>query len=114
MGFGGSFSKLLEKVKHPAPKGRRRSKSERRESAITDEKVDLRSPVTRPKPRVVAGDGDNKDGNGVGANGTKKDLTLSAGVEEKSVSTQEEVDEKKVVPPIIIPPISHNEKPTGM
>ena len=113
MGFGGSLTKLLEKVKHPAPRSRR--KSQRRDISIIQEKMDLTSPVVRPEPRVITKTGLDGEGNGIGLNGTQKDPAPGAGVDEKSVPSPEEVEEKKVVPPTPTPPspLSHHEKPNG-
>lgn len=103
----------MEKVKHPAPRGRR--KSERRQTSIITEKMDLTSPTTRPEPRVIVAAGYKGEGNGIRTNGTQKDLSPGPGVEEKCVSSQEELDEKKVVSPPSTPPspLSYNRRPNG-
>lgn len=121
MGFGGSFSKLLEKVKHPAAKGRR--KQERRESGITGEKVDFASSATQPEPHAATEDRHDREGNGIGVKETHVDLCQEAEVEVevKSVPSREEqdVDGKKIDPadpPAASTPSidSHNGKPDSM
>jgi len=113
MPFGGSFSRLLGKVKQPAAKGRR--KLERKESSLTGEKVDPASPVTRPGPHVVAEARNDREGNGSGVNESQKSLHPDVEVEAKSVPSREEsvVDGKKVErvdPPTVTPSILHDGK----
>lgn len=117
MGLGDSFSKVLGKLKHPVAKGRR--KLERKESSSTAEKVDLASPVTRPEPHVVAGGKHDREGNGIGVEGTQNNLCPDIEVEvERSPSREENnVDGEKidqVDPPTFTPSITHNGEPDGM
>lgn len=96
MAFGGSFSKLLDKVKHPVAKGKR--KLEKRESSITGEKADLASSVTQLGPRVVAEASNDREGNGTVVKGSQKSLPPDVEVDVKTVPSREEqdVDGKKV------------------
>jgi hypothetical protein len=116
MPFGGSFSRLLDKVKHPATKGKR--KSGRRESSITGMKVDPASSVTRPGPHVAEAS-NNREGNGTGVEGSQNGLRPDVEVGAESVPSREEsgVDEKKVdqIDPLTsTPSILHDGEPDSM
>ena len=117
MAFGGSFSKLLDKVKHPGAKGRR--KLEKRESSLTGEKVDLASSVKQPEPHVVAEAKNDQEGNGIGVKGSQKNLRSGIQTKAESVPSPEEksVSGKKVDqvdPPSSTPSILRNGKPDSM
>lgn len=115
MPFGGSFSRLMDKVKQPVAKGRR--KQERKESSLAGENVDPASPVTRTGPHVVAEARDDREGNGNGINESQKNPHPDVEVETRSVPSREEkgvVDEKKVDqvdPPTTTPSILPDGKP---
>lgn len=118
MAFGGSFSRLLDKVKHPVAKGKR--KLERRESSIIGEKADPASSATQPGPHVVAEASNDREGNGTVVKGSQKSMPPDVEVDVKTVPSREEqgVDGKKVDQvdplPTSTPSILHNGKPDSM
>ena len=118
MPFGGSFSRLIDKVKQPVAKGRR--KQERKESSLTGERVDPASTATRTGPHTVAEARNDREGNGNGISESQKNLHPDVEVETRSVPSREEegvVDGKKVDqvdPPTTTPSIFPDGKPNSM
>jgi len=114
MTLGGSFSKLFDKLKHPGVRARR--KSERRESNITGEKVDLASTVAQREPHVVAEGRHDREGKGAGG---QKSQRKAAEAEAKSTPSREEsvVNGKKTDqdhPSTPTPSVTHDGRPNGM
>ena len=115
MGFGGSFSKLLEKLKNPAAK--RKRKTGRRDSSVTGEKVGLASPITPTEPHVIAKGEHDKERKGTMVKGSQSTLHPDVEVEvERGLGRGESGvgGEKIVDPPTPTPSVSHNEEPDSM
>jgi len=103
MGFKDSFSRLLEKLKRPVAKARRKQK--RRESGIAEEKADLGSPVPQPEPHAVAETKHDREENGAVVEASQGVPHLDVEVEVEVPSQQgNDLDGKKVDPPT--PPLN--------